>query len=81
MTTATVEATRFVRRPDLVVKPSSNGRFVAKDPGTGKFFSLGEQEVFLLERLGQQSDAELIAGYEAKFGEALSEKTWRVSLS
>jgi len=72
MATATANTASFVCRPDLILKPSSNGRFIAKDPRTGQFFSLGEQEVFLLECVGRKSEAETLAAYEARFSEPLS---------
>ena len=40
--------------PDLVVRPlGENGQYVVKDPRTGDFFHLGEQEHFLLGRRAQ----------------------------
>src|SRR5262249_40180665 len=62
------------RRMDLVLRPLGNqGQFVAKDPLTGAYFNLGEQEHFLLEQLdGRQTVASICAGFEQRFGEPLT---------
>jgi multidrug efflux pump subunit AcrA (membrane-fusion protein) len=62
------------RRPDLVVRPlGERGQYVVKDPRTGNYFHLGEQEHFLLNALtGGQTDDELRNAFAEQFGEVLS---------
>jgi hypothetical protein len=37
------------RRPDLIFSPAGEGRgYVIKDPRAGDYFTIGEQEYFLL---------------------------------
>src|SRR5262249_26194662 len=70
-------ATRLpCRRPELIVRPlGTNGRHVIKDPVSGKYFHLGEQESFLLLRLDGAQDAEAIAkAFKDRFGQPLSEE-------
>jgi putative peptide zinc metalloprotease protein len=64
------------RRPELLLPPlGDQGRYVVKDPRTGAFYTLGEQEYFLLCQLDGQRDAEAICqAFEARFGEPLSEE-------
>jgi len=61
------------RRSDLIVRPLGNdGQYVIKDPVTGKYFNVGEQEHFLLSALdGQQSGAQICAAFEERFAESL----------
>src|SRR5262245_32966095 len=63
-----------VRRPELVIRPlGDRGRYVVKDPGTGAFFTFGEQEHFLLAQLDGERDAEAVCrAFEGRFGEPLS---------
>jgi multidrug resistance efflux pump len=64
------------RRPDLTVRPvEDGGHYVVKDPRTGQFFTLGEQEHFLLEQLtGRASPAEVRGAFEGRFHQPLSEE-------
>src|SRR5262245_7903280 len=70
---ATVPA---ARRPELVLsRLGDNGHHVVKDPRTGEYFYLGEQEHFLLSQFdGEQSPEATRAAFEARFGEPLSEE-------
>src|SRR5262245_14811625 len=63
------------RRPDLVSRPlGESGPYVVKDPRTGDYYHLGEQEHFLLTQLdGRQSGAAVCAAFGERFGEPLSE--------
>src|SRR5262245_23950696 len=63
------------RRPELVIRPlGDRGRYVVKDPRTGDFFTLGEQERFLLEQLdGRRSGRDVCTAFRHRFGEALTE--------
>src|SRR5262245_1110703 len=50
------------RRPELLLRPlGEQGRYVVKDPHTGGFFLLGEQEFFLFEQLDGERDAISVA--------------------
>src|SRR5687767_1759650 len=62
------------RRPDLVIRPlGDDGRYVVKDPRSGRFYQLGEQEHFLLLQLdGQREASEVCVAFERQFGDALS---------
>src|SRR5262245_8691488 len=62
------------RRTDLIIRPlGERGRFVVKDPGTGSYFHLGEQEHFLLLQLsGEHAAAEVCRAFEERFAEPLS---------
>src|SRR2546421_2978674 len=62
------------RRPELLVSPlGDNGQSVVKDPGTGAYFHLGEQESFLLGQLdGKQAAAVICASFEQRFCQPLS---------
>jgi putative peptide zinc metalloprotease protein len=64
------------RRPELIVRPiGANGRHVIKDPVSGKYFHLGEQESFLLLQLDGQGDPDTIAkAFTERFGQPLSEE-------
>ncbi len=63
------------RRPELVVSPAAaDGRRVVKDPRSGRYYHLGEQETFLLLRLdGAQPARAIRDAFEQEFGEPLSE--------
>src|ERR1051326_424038 len=62
------------RRTELVLRPlGDRGQYVAKDPVTGSYFNLGEQEYFLLGQLdGRRSTAEICQAFEQRFGEPLT---------
>src|SRR3954453_4407319 len=62
------------RRPELIITPpDEDGQQVVKDPLTGKFFSLGPEEAFLLGCLdGRQTTADICAAFEKQFGQPLS---------
>ena len=64
-----------MRRLDLVVRPlGEDGRYVVKDPRSGQFYQLGEQEHFLLMQLdGQREASEVCAEFEQQFGKELAE--------
>src|SRR5262245_36890773 len=64
------------RRPDLLIRPlDGGGRYVVKDPGSGAYYQLGEQEYFLLAQLdGDRTPAEVCEAFEEKFGEPLAEE-------
>ena len=63
------------RRPELVIRPlGEQGRYVVKDPATGAYFHLGDQEHFLLEQLDGTKDAATVcAAFAQKFAQPLSE--------
>lgn len=62
------------RRSELIVRPlGDNGRFVIKDPQSGSYFHVGEQESFLLLQLDGERDAETVAkAFLKRFGQPLS---------
>src|SRR5262249_7501662 len=64
------------RRPDLLIRPlDGGGRYVVKDPGTGAYFQLGEQEYFLLSQLdADRTPGEVCRAFEERFGDPLSEE-------
>ena len=64
------------RRPELVMgPPGPDGQRVVKDPRTGRYYNLGEQETFLLGQLdGARTDEAIRAAFEAEFGEPLSDE-------
>src|SRR5262245_22683379 len=70
-------ATRLpCRRPELIVRPLGvNGLHVIKDPVSGRYFHLGEQESFLLMQLDGEHDAEAIGkAFKDRFAQPLSEE-------
>jgi len=71
---STLVADLPVRRTDLVISPlGDNGRFVVKDPRTGSYFQLGEQEHFLLLLLDGEHAADTVCRkFEQQFAEPLS---------
>src|SRR5262249_38858445 len=62
------------RRPELVIRPlGDHGPHVVKDPGTGAYYHLGEEEHFLLSQLDGRRDAEAIrAAFLDRFGQPLA---------
>jgi multidrug efflux pump subunit AcrA (membrane-fusion protein) len=62
------------RRNELAIRPlGERGQYVVKDPATGEFFHLGDEEHFLLMQLdGRKSAEEVCAAFDARFGEPLS---------
>jgi len=64
------------RRSDLLIRPVDNGdRYVVKDPRSGAYFQLGEQEYFLLSQLdGERTPRDVCRAFEKRFGAPLSEK-------
>src|SRR5262249_7914413 len=62
------------RRPDLLLRPlGDRGRYVVKDPRTGAYFTVGEQEHFLLCQLdGRRSAAAICAAFAERLGEPLA---------
>jgi putative peptide zinc metalloprotease protein len=61
-------------RTDLIIRPIGNdGRYVVKDPRSGDFFQIGEEERFLLEQLDGKRDAnQICTAFKEQFGEPLS---------
>src|SRR5262245_23618146 len=64
------------RRPELVVRPlGDHGPYVVKDPHTGAYYHLGDEEHFLLMQLDGQRDSEAIrAAFAERFGQPLTEQ-------
>src|SRR5215472_11143992 len=62
------------RRPELVVRPlGDHGPYVVKDPRSGAYYHLGDEEHFLLTQLDGQRDAETIrAAFAERFGQPLT---------
>jgi putative peptide zinc metalloprotease protein len=62
------------RRAELVIRPlGDQGPYVVKDPHTGAYFHLGEEEHFLLTQLDGQQDTETIcAAFALRFGQPLT---------
>ncbi len=63
------------RRSELVVRPlGDRGQHVVKDPRTGAYYNLGEQESFLLLQLdGRQSGEAVCTAFARRFGQPLTE--------
>jgi putative peptide zinc metalloprotease protein len=61
-------------RSELVVRPlGDHGPYVVKDPGSGAYYHLGEEEHFLLMQLDGRRDAEAIcAAFAERFGQPLA---------
>ncbi|OAI53660.1 hypothetical protein AYO47_04305 [Planctomyces sp. SCGC AG-212-M04] len=58
------------RRADLRIKQVSDDSFVVRSADASKYFSVGPQEAFLLERLdGEHSVEDVCREYEEQFGE------------
>src|SRR5262245_48769247 len=71
---ATASARLPFRRPDLLIRPTDGHRWVVKDPRSGAYFQLGEQEYFLLSQLdGERTPREVCRAFQERFGESLSE--------
>jgi multidrug efflux pump subunit AcrA (membrane-fusion protein) len=64
------------RRPELIVRPlGEQGPYVVKDPGTGAYYHLGDEEHFLLMQLDGRRDAGAIrAAFAGQFGQPLAEE-------
>src|SRR5262245_62058460 len=62
------------RRPELLIRPfDDRGQHVVKDPQSGAYYQLGEQEHFLLTQLDGERTAEAVCrAYEERFGEPLA---------
>src|SRR5436190_5583230 len=68
-------ATKPLCRSDLVFRPLGNGPCVVKDPRTGAYFQLGEEEHFLLTHLdGQKDAAGVCRAFGEHFGQPLTEE-------
>jgi len=63
------------RRPELVIRAfGERGQHVVKDPRNGSYYTLGEQESFLLTQLDGEHTAEAICrAFTERFGEPLPE--------
>src|SRR6516164_7636850 len=61
------------RRPDLVFRPAGEGGgYVIKDPQAGDYFTIGEEEHFLLTQCdGKQSAESIRARFVERFGQPL----------
>ena len=61
-------------RRELVFSTAGDaGRYVVKDPRAGEYFSVGEEEYFLLTQLnGVQSPGTVCATFAERFGEPLA---------
>src|SRR5262249_51407026 len=61
------------RRPELVFSPAAEpGRYVVKDPDAGHYFTIGEEEYYLLTQLdGEQSTSAICATFAERFGQPL----------
>lgn len=63
-----------IRRPGLVLRECAGGGFTAKDPSSGAYFRLGDEETFLLLFLdGCHQRPAIKQAYRAKFKEELSD--------
>lgn len=64
------------RRPDLIIRSQGEqGGYVVKDPRTGDFFRIGEQEHFLLSQFDGERTIENVRGaFEKEFAEPLSDE-------
>ena len=62
------------RRPDLVLAPQARGGCVVKDPRSGAYYELGQEETFLLSGLdGRQTVGDLCAAFRQRFRQPLTE--------
>jgi multidrug efflux pump subunit AcrA (membrane-fusion protein) len=68
------KTTTPARRADLVFRlQGEQGQYVVKDPRTGAYYTIGDEEFFLLKRLdGERTTEALCAAYEGCFGQPLS---------
>src|SRR5437899_5457155 len=64
------------RRSELVVRPLGDNRpFVVKDPCSGAYYQLGDEEHFLLMQLDGRRDAEAIRNaFAEQFGKRLDDE-------
>jgi multidrug resistance efflux pump len=64
------------RRPELVVRPlGERGQYVIKDPDTGAYYHLGDEEHFLLTQLDGRRGAEAVrAAFAERFGQPLTDE-------
>jgi putative peptide zinc metalloprotease protein len=64
------------RRSELVIRPlGERGRYVIKDPRSGSYFQLGQQEHFLLMQLDGARDARVVCeAFAERFAEPLSDE-------
>src|SRR5262245_31005928 len=64
------------RHGGLVIRPIGNrGQHVVKDLKTGHYYTLGEQESFLLTQLdGRRAAGTVCRAFAERFGEPLAEK-------
>jgi multidrug efflux pump subunit AcrA (membrane-fusion protein) len=64
------------RRNELIIQPLGvDGPYVVKDPGTGAYYHLGDEEHFLLTQLDGKRDTELLrATFMERFGQPLSDE-------
>src|SRR5437773_1405183 len=62
------------RRAELLIKPiGDDGQHVVKDPRTGNYFNLADQEAFLLLQLdGKQTAGTICATFEKRFAEPIA---------
>jgi multidrug resistance efflux pump len=62
------------RRPELVLRAVGGpGNYVAKEPCSGAYFQLGEEEHFLLQQLDGRHSADAVsAAFAQRFGQPLS---------
>jgi multidrug efflux pump subunit AcrA (membrane-fusion protein) len=70
---ATDLATPASARPDLIIRPhEEQGAYVVKDPRSGAYYHLGEEEHFLLTQLdGGRDFAAVAAAFAGRFGQPL----------
>src|SRR5262245_40766526 len=63
------------RRPELIIRAfGERGQHVVKDPRSGSYYTLGEQETFLLTQLDGEHTAEAICrAFTERFSEPLPE--------
>jgi multidrug efflux pump subunit AcrA (membrane-fusion protein) len=67
-------ATLPAARPDLIIRPlGERGAYVVKDPRSGSYYHLGEEEHFLLGQLsGGRDFAAVSAAFSERFGQDLT---------
>lgn len=65
-----------VYRAELVIQQiDESGKYVLKDPRSGRFFEFREAECFLLRQLdGQQNAPQVCEAFESRFGESLTQE-------
>jgi putative peptide zinc metalloprotease protein len=63
-------------RPELILRPlGDQGPYVVKDPSTGAYYHLGEEEHFLLTQLdGQRNSDAIRAAFAERFGQSLDDE-------